>query len=204
MIGPEEADQRPIRSIEKPVPFDKVRLVFPLPDKETGVTRDVIVKELVHARLWFEKGKASWKRVIPGLNVTVPWPRVEPQEFKDHPGDTLRFEVETRTFMPTLLSPPMPGSVIDELRNRFSKFRTRHDAWYIEKKEAEEAEEQAKKRMAKEMRTPLKEIHAKERAANRAKGNKVMSADLKEKIGRLIAQKRQLMMDAAGVEKVAA
>jgi large subunit ribosomal protein L24 len=206
MINAEESDRRPIRSIEKPISFSKVRLVYPLEDADTGTVRDVIVKEIAHSNIWFDKsGKRSWSRIIPGLNVTIPWPKTSPQEFTEHPADTLRLEVETKTFMPTLLTPPMPGSVIDELRNKYSIFRTRHDPEYIAKKEAEDLEEQEKKRLSREMRmTPLKEIHRRERATNRAKNNNKLTPEMKIKIGKLIAQKRQMMfgLPQAGVEPV--
>jgi len=203
MIGSEESDKRPIRSVEKPVPFSKVRLVYPLEDSETGVTRDVIVKEIVHSNIWFDKnGKRSWSRIIPHINVAIPWPKVAPKEYPEHPVDTLRLEVETKTFMPTLLTPPMPGSVIDELRNKFSVFRTRHDPEYIAKKQAEDAEVEEKKRLSREMRmTPLKEIHHRERATNRAKNNNKLTPEMKIRIGKLIAEKRKMMLDAAGMSK---
>jgi large subunit ribosomal protein L24 len=203
----DDTDHRPIRSVEQPVSFTKVRLVYPLEDTETGTTRDVIVKELVHSKIWFDKfsGRRSWSRIIPGLNVTIPWPKNAPQERKDYAADTLRLEVETKTFMPTLLTPPMPGSVIDELRNKYSIFRTRHDPEYVAVKEAEQAAEEAKKMQAREMRTPLKEIHYRERAANRAKGKtQKLTPEMLERIGQLIARKRQMVLDAAGVSKVGA
>lgn len=206
MISAEEADKRPIRSIPKPVPFNKVRLVHPIMDEETGITRDVIVKELVSTNVWYDPitGKRSWKRVIPGLDLSIPWPKKTAEEIKDHPIDTLRLEVETKTFMPTLLTPPMPASVLDELRNKYSAFRTRHEPEYIAKKVAEENEVWAKKRMAKEMKlTPTKEAGLRERAENRRKGaTQFLTHSMKERIGQIIAQNRQMVMDSVGVEKV--
>jgi hypothetical protein len=129
-----EQSDVPVRSMEAPVPLASVRLVYPLTDTETGETRDVIVKKLVNTAIFHSKalGRAFWKRMIPGLNVVVPWPKLPEAEKKDHDCDTLRLDVETRTFVPTLLRPPMPESIIDELRNKYSKFRTRHDPEYIE------------------------------------------------------------------------
>lgn len=201
MIGEEETDRRPIRTVEKPIKFSKVRLVYALPDQETGITRDVIVKKIENTSFWHQKnGKTNFTRIIANMNVKIPWPKLSPQEYTEHPGDTPRLEVETKTFMPTLLTPPMPGSVIDELRNKYSVFRTRHDADYIAKKEAEDAEVALKQRQAREMRiTPLKEIHYKERAVNRAKNNRQLTPDMKIRIGKLIAEKQAMMMKAGGM-----
>jgi large subunit ribosomal protein L24 len=199
----QDADKRPIRSVEKPVPLNSVRLVFPLTDATTGITRDVIVKKLVNTRFWHDRylGKTSWTRMIPGLDMKVPWPEKERKEQKDFPSDTLRLEVETQSFVPTLLRPPMPGSVIDELRNKFSKFRTRHDPEYIEAKIREEQEIEAKKKSIEEMKTPLKEINRRERKLRKAKGKGTLTKEMLEKIGRVIVKKRQLALDAAGISK---
>jgi large subunit ribosomal protein L24 len=199
----QDSDKRPIRSIEKPVPLNTVRLVYPLTDATTGITRDVIVKKLVNTRFWHDRhlGKTSWTRMIPGLNVKVPWPKKERKEQKDFASDTLRLEVEIRSFVPTLLRPPMPGSVIDELRNKFSKFRTRHDPEYIEAKIREDQEIEGKKRTIEEMRTPLKEINRRERKLRKVKGKGTLTKEMLERIGRVIAKKRQLAFDAAGISK---
>ncbi|TVY30574.1 54S ribosomal protein, mitochondrial [Lachnellula hyalina] len=203
MIGPDEQDKRPIRTMEKPVSVKSIRLVVPLTDADSGVTRDVIVKKVIAAGMWFDKhaGKASWSRVIPGLDINIPWPKKESVEYKDEPNDTLRIDVETKTFVPTLLTPPMPGTVIDELRNKFSVFRTRHDPEYIAAKEEEDRLKEEKKRTSKQMRTPLKEANRLERKAKKALGKGKLTEEMLEKIGKLVAEKRQLALEAAGVSK---
>ena len=204
MITAEDSDKRPLRSIAKPVPLTSVRLVYPLTDPETGITRDVIVKKLVNSKIWHDKhtGTTRWTRIIPGLNVKVPWPKIEPKEHKDNDCDTLRLDVEVKSFVPTLLRPPMPGSVIDELRNKYSIFRTRHDPEYIEQKKLEDLEKETKKKLAEQMRTPLKEINKRERKARKAKGKGQLTAEMLERIGKVITRKRQLALDAAGMAKV--
>jgi large subunit ribosomal protein L24 len=201
----EDADKRAVRSVEKPVPLTSVRLVFPLTDATTGTTRDVIVKKLINGKIWHDRhlGTTRWSRFIPGLNIKVPWPKTEPKERKDYPSDTLRLDVEVRSFVPTLLRPPMPGSVIDELRNKYSAFRTRHDPEYIEAKVKEEQEKEEKKKMIEQMRTPLKEINRRERKLRKAKGKGKLTREMLERIGRVIAKKRQLVLDAAAVSKEA-
>jgi large subunit ribosomal protein L24 len=199
----EEIDKRPIRSMEQPVPFSSVRLVFPLHDEATGVTRDVIVKKIVNGGIWHDRHlkQTRWQRYIEGLGIQIPWPKKEPKEYKDYPSDTLRLDVEVKSFVPTLLRPPMPGSVIDELRNKYSKFRTRHDPEYIEAKVKEEQEKEAKKQSIKQMMTPLKEINRRERKARKAKGKGKLSKEMLERIGQVIAKKKQLALDAAGLSE---
>jgi large subunit ribosomal protein L24 len=204
MISAEDPDKRPVRTVPQPVPLNKVRLVFPLTDQETGITRDVIVKKLVNGPMWFDRqtGKQKWSRIIPGLGIKVPWPKVEAKEHKDFAVDTLRMDVETKTFVPTLLRPPMPSSVIDELRNKYSVFRTRHDPEYIAEKMKEDQEKGAKKKLSEEMRTPLKEINRKLRKMRKQKGKGELTADMLVKLGQIIANKRELALSAAGMSKV--
>jgi large subunit ribosomal protein L24 len=204
MVSETDTDKRPVRTIEQPVPIDKVRLVFPLIDRETGVTRDVIVKKLVSGKIRVDRvtGKRKWARIIPGLKIAVPWPKIEPKQHKDCAVDTLRAEVESKTFVPTLFRPPFPSTVIDELRNKYSKFRTRHDPEYVAAKMKEDELKEEKKKLAEEMRTPLKEINRKLRKMKKAKGKGELTVAMLEKLGQIIATKRQVALDAAGMEKV--
>lgn len=203
MIAAEEQDKRPVRSVEQPISLKLVRLVHPLVDPETGVVRDVIVKKLVGKGFWFEQktGRRSWRRVIPGLDISIPWPKAEPKKREDYENDTLRMDVEMKTFVPSLLSPPFPGSVVDELRNRYSIFRTRHEPEYLERKEKEEQEKGERKKLAKKMRTPLNEANRKARKERKKLGKGTLTPDMLEKIGQVIASKRTLALDAAGVSK---
>lgn len=108
-------------------------------------------------------------------------------------GDTLRFEVEAATWTPTLLRAPMPGGVIDELRNKYSKHRTRHDAGYLlamQNREKRKAEWQAWAKSGGGMlMTPAKEARQKERAELAAKGKPELKREVLEKIGEVMAAK---------------
>lgn len=186
------------------VPIQAVRLVHPLTDPVTKQTRDVIIKELVPTGIRRDKptGRMTWSRVVPGLNIQIPWPRAfEEAEIKElegqhpeYPCDTLRINVEESTFVPTLLKPPMPAVVIDELRNRYSKFRTRHEDEYIQKKIAEERAEarEKKERSGKipvaAMMTPLQELHVKIREERKARGLPELTTSMLVRIGRVMAQ----------------
>ncbi|KAH0563487.1 hypothetical protein GP486_001953 [Trichoglossum hirsutum] len=194
-----EIDKRPVRSVEMPLPISSVRLVHALTDPETGVTRDVIVKKVANSRIWFDKhtGVQRWSRFIPGLNVRIPWPKKEPKEYKVYEVDTLRPDIETRTWVPTLLTPPMPATVIDELRNKYSVFRHRHDEEYVAKKMAEDEEKAKKKGMAEMMRTPLKEANRRARKERKKMGKGTLTKEMLVTIGEIMARGRALVPAAA-------
>jgi large subunit ribosomal protein L24 len=87
------------------------------------------------------------------------------------------------------------------LRNKYSIFRTRHDPEYIAAKMKEDEEKEEKKKLIEQMRTPLKEINRLERKMKRAKGKGKLTEEMMERIGKVIAMKRQLQLDAAGVSQ---
>ncbi|EGD91357.1 hypothetical protein H112_01161 [Trichophyton rubrum D6] len=142
----EDSDKRPYRSYPVPISFDDVRLVVPLQDPATNTVKDVVVKHAYGAGPFLDRPYGSTTprhtRYISGLDIEIPWPETEEPDFKDHPVDTLQIEVENKSYLPSLQTYPMPSTVIDELRNKYSKFRTRHDPEYIAKKEEEAAFEQ--------------------------------------------------------------
>lgn len=183
------------------MPIQAVRLVHPLRDPDTGIVRDVIINELQPRNIFRDKptGRVTWNRVVPGLNVEIPWPRAfeeaERTELEEtvaeHPCDTLRMDVEEQTFVPSLLRPPMPVEIVDELRNKYSKFRTRHEPEYIARKEEEAAAKIAARKQAMTMQTPLKELNAKLREEKRALGQPVLSDAMLEKIGEFMYKAQQ-------------
>ncbi|KAF3765859.1 hypothetical protein M406DRAFT_257845 [Cryphonectria parasitica EP155] len=180
------------------VPIQAVRLVHPLRDPKTGQVRDVIINELTPTGILRDKptGRVTWSRAVPGLNVEIPWPRdfedAERNELEnplpDHDCDTLRIDVEQNTFVPTLLSPPMPAEILDELRNKYSKFRTRHEPEYIAKKEAEEAAKIARRKGYLEMMTPVQELNARIREEKKQRPVPVLTDGMLEKIGQVMAR----------------
>ncbi|KAI3394286.1 hypothetical protein diail_2933 [Diaporthe ilicicola] len=201
-----------VQPSEYRVPIQAVRLVHPLRDPVSGRFRDVVINELVARNYYKDKvtGRETWSRVVPGLNIEIPWPKAfEDAErqalegtFDDHASDTLRIDVEEKTFVPTLLRPPMPAEVIDELRNRYSKFRTRHTDEYIASKEAEEAEKLARRKAIKTMRTPVQELNAKIKAEKRARGQPELTEDMLAKIGEVMAKNRNRTLAGSGIAQV--
>ncbi|KAH6848327.1 hypothetical protein B0I37DRAFT_161420 [Chaetomium sp. MPI-CAGE-AT-0009] len=189
-----QEDQTIIQQIKGYIPISSVRLVHPLQDPVTGATRDVIIRELKPVRVKHDRPtrKVFFSRVVPGLNVQIPWPKVPPNQREEFADDTLRLEVEERTFVPTLLRPPMPETVLDELRNRYSKFRTRHTPEYIAEVEAREAEKKARRKGARvdEMLLPVQEYNRKMREQRRERGAPELSEEMLEKIGEVIAKNK--------------
>ncbi|CAK7202912.1 hypothetical protein SEUCBS139899_005639 [Sporothrix eucalyptigena] len=211
-----EASQS-VQQMESAIPIDAIRLVHPLTDPETGRTRDVIIRELRATAFYRDRvtRRLTFSRIVPGLNVRIPWPRIAPTEHEDKDGDTLRIHAEQVTFVPTLLRPPAPDAVLDELRNRYSRFRTRHTAEYIAAKEAEEAAKKEAKKYGSAlvkgtqpgvsppgMRTPLEEFHIQQKALRRERGQPELTDDMLEKIGRLMAQSKISALESAGMSEL--
>jgi large subunit ribosomal protein L24 len=183
---------KPVVQVKASIPISAIRLVHPITDPQTGVTRDTIIRELQPVGMVHDRPtrKVFWSRLVPGLNVRIPWPKVPPKKHEDYPADTLRLEVEERTFVPTLLRPPMPETVIDELRNRYSKFRTRHTPEYIAKIEAQEAEKKVRKQSVESMLLPVQEYNRKLRELRRQRGKPELTTEMLEKIGEIIVKNK--------------
>ena len=184
-----------VQSMEASIPLPSLRLVHALTDPDTGHTRDVIVKKIIVRDAWHDRHLGIHRRfrMIPGLNVEVPWPKKAPKEYVDNEIDTLRLDVEARTWIPSMLRAPIPRGVIDELRNKYSKFRDRHEESYIAKKIAEDEEAKREKQRLKEAAmSPLMEAKRKERREKKARGRTRLSEETLSKIGEVMAQSRGL------------
>ncbi|KAF2720737.1 hypothetical protein K431DRAFT_285418 [Polychaeton citri CBS 116435] len=188
---------REVTVYPSPIPIENVRLVYPLPDPETGILRDVIVDRLEPInREWdsIKRKHTAGERVIPGTKTIIPWPAAGEEQFEDAEDDTLRISVEEKTFRPFLVHPPMPMSVIDELRGKYSKFRTRHDYDFVERMEAIDARGEKRKELIKGMRTPLQELAEKRKEEKPTQTRELSEAQL-EAIGRVIAQEKGIPSD---------
>jgi large subunit ribosomal protein L24 len=195
--------QRTVSAQPRHLPAEHVKLVYPLPDPKTGMPRDVVIERLEKVQL--EPTRADYERdpeprkefrAIPGVRTIIPWPDVPAdQEDEDNPDDTPRITVDEVTFRPYLLYPPMPTSVIDELRNKYSKFRTRHTWEYEQKLEAEEQREERRSQLGKTMRTPLQEL-AELRARQKAAEERELTEEHLAKIGEVMAGEREKIKSA--------
>jgi large subunit ribosomal protein L24 len=198
----------PVRAMEASLPVSDIRLVVARENLETGITEDVIVEKVVvwskstvklkqTSELWEgmvvdnqtlidemerDGGRTRW---IPSLNLHIPWPEKSPEEHKDYDADSLRINVDAKTWVPLLLSAPLPRGVIDELRNKYSKFRTRHDEDYLEKKRAQDAQEEWLKRVhAAMMVTPRKPNLPKPAVPHRQRSPPVLTDEVAVAIGK--------------------
>ncbi|KAJ5085550.1 hypothetical protein N7532_010321 [Penicillium argentinense] len=132
-----------------PIPMDDIRHVIALSqESENGIstTRDHIVQHAYAGYPHVERPAWSklprFTRYISGIDVEIPWPTESAPEVKDGEYDTLRYEVDQETWVPSLDNAPFPSSVLDELRNKYSRFRTRHDPEYVKEKVMEEYRQQ--------------------------------------------------------------
>ncbi|KAF6223960.1 hypothetical protein HO133_010534 [Letharia lupina] len=212
------ADNKPaIESKLLPIPLSSVRLVHNLPDPYTRIHTDKIISRLIplpdekkaEIREEFKAGEIDLEemktrmggRAIPGSKevygdwVVIPLPKARKNkkvETKEHDSDTVRFEVEEKTWTPTLLRTPMPGGVIDELRNKYSRFRTRHDAGYqlaLDNRARRKAEYKAWAESGGGMlMTPAKEARQMEREKLKEKGEPTLEKELLERIGEVMAK----------------
>jgi large subunit ribosomal protein L24 len=190
-----DPNQPPVVTREAPIHYNDVRLVVPVLDPATNTLKDTIVANIEMSRIFHDKreGKKLWTRYIKGTRTEIPWPEKKEPEHFDQIGDTRIMDVETRTYVPTLLKPPFPLSVIDELRNKYSKFRTRHEPWYIAKVEAAEKEKAEKE--GRKILTPLQLLNKKIREEKKAKGPPVLSVEMMEHIGKVMAQNRPELLE---------
>lgn len=117
----EDSDPRSIIAAPLPTPLSNLRLIHPLRDPETGTFQDTIVERITVVHGGWDPATKEYRRgrrYVPGLRQQIAWPKVEDKK-EDVPNDddTYRINVDEVTDRPYLLQPPMPPSVIDELRN---------------------------------------------------------------------------------------
>lgn len=145
----------------------------------------MIIRQLRHSNVRRDRltKTTEWDRYVPGLNTIIPWPEKTDPEEKQTKADTAREAVQEATFVPTLLRAPMPDTLINELRNQYSRFRTRHETWYIEKKVAEEEAKKAAKKAADTMLTPADEFNRQRKTARKALGQPMLTEAMLERIG---------------------
>jgi large subunit ribosomal protein L24 len=199
-----------IQQFPRDVPIEDVRLVYPLPDPETGEVKDTVIDKLIHvpthevpykgnrasktAMEIFRKDQERGLRVIQGTNISIPWiptPAPEPEFHKS--SDTEPSARDEITFQPSLLHGPMPLTVIDELRNKYGKFRRNppgEDQARLADLEAKKAAREA--RAVAMMTTPRQALaNLKAKKGEEAKAERELNEKQLAKIGELVIQARQ-------------
>ncbi|KAA8644832.1 hypothetical protein EYZ11_007926 [Aspergillus tanneri] len=178
-LNQQYGNNTPFQTVNLPLPIDDVRLVVALDDPTTGQTRDVLVEHVYGGGPILERVYGSdtpkHTRYIAGEDIEIPWPRSEPPAAKDEEWDTLRMEVETPTWVPSLHNAPFPPNVMDELRNKFSKYRTRHDPEWVEAKKMEEYRKEYLQ--SRSLLTPKGELMARIQAKKEERLNARRDAD---------------------------
>lgn len=194
----EDNDPRTTRVLPGPIPLKNIRLVHAYLDPETLVKRDIIVEE---ARITQFRGGEHEREIegLPSSDNSVRWERIlwpesqKDEDVEDYDCDTLRITVDEETFMPTLLRPPMPSSVLDELRNKYSKFRDRHDPAYLKQKQEEDLEADARKQIPDWMLQPSRELREKaknkERLIKPAVPDLMSEDDFLARVGKLMSER---------------
>lgn len=198
----QDPNNRELNSIARYIPIQHVRLVYPLPDPETGELKDTIIDRLEGiSKLRSERinENDTHHRYIHGTNTIIPWPEMAETDYETFDADTEAMSVEDRSFRPYLLAAPMPVSVIDELRNKYSKFRTRHDPDFVEKMEAEAERVERRKDLGKTMRTPLQEL-AELRAKQKKEAERELTDEQLAKIGEVIEREENKAL--GGVQQI--
>jgi large subunit ribosomal protein L24 len=132
-----------------------VRLVVPLRNEKTGKIKDTVVQ---HLRGGYGPGRGPLSeqghdssmpkhiRYIAGVGHPIPWPEVEEMEKSTKAADTQAEVVDALSVQVSLTEMPFPETLIDELRNKYSRTRSRHAPEYIQQKMKEDVEEEWRKR----------------------------------------------------------
>ncbi|KAK2808835.1 hypothetical protein FQN50_004311 [Emmonsiellopsis sp. PD_5] len=191
-----EPDKRPFRPFNLPFKLDDIRLVTSM-NPVTGELGDTIVNHMYGGEPYTERAYGSdaprHTRFISGLDEPIPWPEGAVPDNQDEPVDTLRIDVENKTHVPSLEVFPMPPEFIDELRNKYSKFRTKHDPeWVAQKLEEDRREEERRNGKLVTPRTLYMEKKAQEKAEKRQKdeqGNYALSRSTAEYVAQFMAKK---------------
>jgi len=184
-----------------PINFDHVRLVHRMGQ------RDVIVDKMEVERFLnpnpnpkHDDSENIFKRYIAGTDILLD--ESKPPEDDDlpsqyNPHDTYALEVDKVSWEPTLDTPPFPASVLDELRNKFSKMRTRHTDDFIRNKMAIDENEDLRQKSVQLMMSSPKQDHYRQMkaAATKSIEEMTLSDDSLTLIGQYMAKRRNIHFD---------
>lgn len=91
--------------------------------------------------------------------------------------------------------------MIDELRGKYSSFRTRHEPAFLEKLAKKEAEEKSKKEADPlKMMTPMQEWALVKKRESEGKKVPELDESMLERIGRVMAKNKGGVIDGGGGE----
>ncbi len=99
------------------------------------------------------------------------------------------------------MAEPFPAGVIDELRGKYSRFRSRHEDAYMAKlREKEESVKRREEVDKTRMITPMQEWAEMRRREAEAREDPVLDEGALEKIGRVMAKNKGLVVDDRDAE----
>lgn len=188
-----------------PIPMDDVRHVIAL-DLENE-TKDHIVQHAYAAGPFLERPSYSklprYSRYVSGLDIEIPWPTETEPHAEVGEFDTRGNSVTDVTWVPSMDEPPFPSTVIDELRNKYSRFRTRHDEDYVRKMVLKEYQQEYLKSQTllsprnEFLRQRALESAAKKEAELDENGNVAMNDDTKDFINQFMKLQTKASKSAA-------
>ena len=175
----EDKTKAPYRALPAQIPFKDVRLVVPLRDDTTGEIRDTVVKHLRSGGPFsvpaYGSNTPKHTRYIAGLNIPIPWPKAEVTEMRAEAADTLRIDVDDVSFFPSLNHIPMPMSLIDELRSKYSRLRKDQRPEYVQRKMKKDAEKHWEKQ--RRMLSPQQEYFEQKLKQKKAPGDTAVTQE---------------------------
>lgn len=152
--------QNSVTSMPISLSINDIRLVVTL--EENGAPYEAIAKHVIAGPPFVKRPNLvtpRHSRYIKGEDIPIPWPNEDViPTIEDKEGDTLRQEVEHETYIPSMQYAPFESTIIDELRNKYSKYRTRHDPEWVKAKQMEDLKKEYLATQA--MLTPRGELHA--------------------------------------------
>jgi large subunit ribosomal protein L24 len=164
---------------------------YPIVDKNGSSLGEVTAEE--SAKKW-PGYQVQEYRVIPVYETEILEVK-DNKEDVDEPffdDDSLLITVEEETlFSFPLIAPPMPLTLIDELRSKYSRFRDRHDDDYVRAKVKAASKTEIKlQNRQRLMRTPLQELHERRKQLKEeTMATKELDHDTLLKLGEAMAKK---------------
>ncbi|CRG85351.1 hypothetical protein PISL3812_02444 [Talaromyces islandicus] len=129
-----------VSSVPISLSINDIRLVVTL--EENGTPYEAIAKHVIGGHPFIKRPNdvtPRHTRYIKGEGIPIPWPNEDvTPTIEDNDVDSLRQEVEHETYVPSMQYAPFESTIIDELRNKYSKYRTRHDPEWVKAKKMED------------------------------------------------------------------
>lgn len=138
-VAPSEMRTRKIQSVDMPLDLNDVLLVAMVVNED----REVIVRHVQGGEPFYEREPGSTiprhTRYAAGTGEELAWPDPYVSNNERFESDTPRKYVDEITYIPEVLSGPLPKDVAAELEVKYSRKRTRHEDSWVARKIVEDA-----------------------------------------------------------------